>query len=254
MEARDKGPGGPASYEDEPPRERALDLGAAIRRARVLEAERSGAVVELHGLETARLAELAELVAGIVRQVPPQHAILFEGGLAPGPPPRLWVDVLAFVEMARDRRTYRFVRDAREGRITLIESTDAEEVSERVVAYVAHRLIERERALASDTLPRVLPATPSHSPAPPSLEGAMAEARGADEPAASTPGPTPSAASVETASAEARAPEPPPSAKAWPAPSRRAPARLVAGWIGGSLNAGAALAAAIYVMFGPAAP
>ena len=52
--------------------------------------------------------------------------------------------------MDRDRRTYRFLQDTRHGRVALCESDSAEELVEAITAYIAHRLIEREKALAID--------------------------------------------------------------------------------------------------------
>ena len=116
---------------------------------------------------------------------------MFDAGLVPGDKPRLFIDMLAFVEMARDRRTYRFLQDTRYGRITLIENDHLGPLVEAVTNYVARRLVEREKALASDqTLPPVPPplaapvtpaptSTPSPAPAP--IAGtAAAEPEGAD--------------------------------------------------------------------------
>ena len=65
--------------------------------------------------------------------------------------PRLWVDVIAHVEMGRDKRQYRFVQDTRYGRAVLAESYESAEMVQAVTRYVARRLVERERALADDT-------------------------------------------------------------------------------------------------------
>ena len=54
-----------------------------------------------------RLRVLAERMAPVVRDLP-DSVDLFDTGFLPGPPPRYWVDMLSFVEMARDNLTYRF--------------------------------------------------------------------------------------------------------------------------------------------------
>ena len=64
--------------------------------------------------------------------------------------PRLFIDQIGFVEMDRDRRTYRFLQDTRHGRVTLRESDSVDELVEAITSYIAHRLIEREKALAVD--------------------------------------------------------------------------------------------------------
>jgi hypothetical protein len=73
--------------------------------------------------------------------------------------PRLWIDVIAYVVMARDKRTYRFLQDTRFGRKVLLESAQVEDIVDAVTRYVAGRLVERERALASDA-PAALRARP----------------------------------------------------------------------------------------------
>src|SRR3954469_3256346 len=52
--------------------------------------------------------------------------------------------------MGRDKRQYRFVHETRYGRAVLAESYDIDEIQKAVTRYVARRLVERERALASD--------------------------------------------------------------------------------------------------------
>lgn len=130
-------------------------LTEAMRAIRIEEAERTGVVVALRDAEFARLAILHDRVRSVLDQVP-KGIDLFDAGLVPGETPRLWVDMIAFVEMGRDKRTYRFLQDTRNGRRIMAESDDAAVVSERITAYVASRLIERERMLA---LPPVEPAT-----------------------------------------------------------------------------------------------
>ena len=124
-------------------------LKFALRRARLDEAERSEVIAELRGAEIARLEMLKEEVAPIIAEVP-QGVDLFDFGLVPGEHPRLFIDMIAFVEMGRDRRAYCFVQDTRHGRVLLAESERLEPVVEAIATYVARRLVEREKALAAD--------------------------------------------------------------------------------------------------------
>lgn len=124
----------------------ALDLKAAVRRARIEEAERSGVAAELRGAELARLEMLKETLEPVFAQLP-RDAELFDMGLVPGEKPRLFVDMVAFVEMARDRRTFRFIQETRGGRLLIAESDRVDPVAEAVTAYLGRRLVERERAL-----------------------------------------------------------------------------------------------------------
>jgi hypothetical protein len=126
-------------------------LTAAIRKARLEAAEQSDVVADLRGAELTRLEILQDALAEVFAQVPPE-VDLFDTGLVPGARPRLFIDMLGFVEMAHDRRTYRFLRDTRHGRVTVVETEDVERVAAEVTAYVARRLVEREKALAAEAM------------------------------------------------------------------------------------------------------
>src|SRR5260221_9637847 len=124
-------------------------LTGAIRRARVEEAERSDALAELRGAEIARLEMLQDAIRPVLEQVP-DHIDLFDTGIVPGERPRLFIDMIGFVEMGRDRKTYRFLQDTRHGRVAMAESERLETMTHAVAGYIARRLVEREKALAAD--------------------------------------------------------------------------------------------------------
>jgi hypothetical protein len=133
-----------------PSRPEPSPLKAAVRQARIEAAERTGVVVDINGAEIARLEVLNDALAPIFADVP--HGIdLFDRGVIPGDPPRLWIDAVAHVAMGRDRRIYRFLQDTRYGRRVLAESQQVETIVESITRYVARRLVERERALAGDS-------------------------------------------------------------------------------------------------------
>lgn len=158
MNARDDQPDG---REPQPAPLRKRDLARAIREARVAQSARSDVIVDLRAGEIARLEQLSEDVAAVLDQVPEAHLDMFDGGLVPGFPPRLWIDMLTFVDMGRDRRTFRLIRDSRSGRTTLAESPDASVIIDKITEYVAHRVVERERVMASDSVfPALLPTSP----------------------------------------------------------------------------------------------
>ncbi len=148
----------------------ALDLRAAVRRARVEEAERSGVAAELRGAELARLEMLKETLEPVFAQLP-REAELFDMGLVPGEKPRLFVDMVAFVEMARDRRTFRFIQETRAGRLLIAEGERVDPVAEAVTAYLGRRLVERERALTEGDAVAPRPASPSEAGALPASPG-----------------------------------------------------------------------------------
>lgn len=126
-------------------------LQEALRAARVEAAERTGVVVDLRDAELARLEILNEALDPIFADVP-DDIDLFDRAISRGDTPRLWVDVVAHVGMGRDKRTYRFVQDTRYGRIVIAESHDIPVMVDAVTHYVARRLVERERALATTSV------------------------------------------------------------------------------------------------------
>lgn len=176
----------------------ATSLRDAMRGLRIAEAERTGVVVALRDAEFARLSLLHDRLKPVLAEVPP-GVDLFDAGLTPGETPRLWIDMIAFVEMGRDKRSYRFLQDTRDGRRVLAESADAAEVADRVTAYIARRLIERERLLA---LP---PVEAEPLPLRPSLPRAEVPSRLFAEPSAQE---TARAASPRDAALEEQAPAP----------------------------------------------
>jgi hypothetical protein len=170
-------------------------LAETIRTIRMDEAERTGVVVALREADIARLDILHDRLKPVLADIP-RGVDLFDVAVTPGATPRLWVDMIAFVEMARDKRSYRFLQDTREGRRIMIESADPQEVADRITAYIARRLIERERLLA---MPPVLdyPTLP-----PADLPPVFAAVHAADRPPAAEPA---------AAAASAPAPVAPPS-------------------------------------------
>ncbi|MCC6204388.1 MAG: hypothetical protein IT533_05310 [Hyphomicrobiales bacterium] len=127
-------------------RESARKLSDAIRDVKNAAADRADVVVDLRDAERMRL----ELIAGELKPVfedVPVDSDLFDFAISSGLQPRLWIDAVSYVAMGRDKRTYRFVRDTRAGRVVLAESADMTPVAEQVTRYVAERLVERQRLL-----------------------------------------------------------------------------------------------------------
>ena len=67
------------------------------------------------------------------------------------------IDMIAFVELTRDRRGFRFLQETRNGRVLLAESDQADVITQAVADYLARRLIEREKALSAATNPAIQP-------------------------------------------------------------------------------------------------
>jgi hypothetical protein len=141
--------------EPEKTEEKPRRLRDALRAARLESAERTGVVVDLRDADVARLEILNEALDPLFVEIP-DNMEMFDRGVTRGDPPRLWIDVVAHIDMGRDKRTYRFVQDSRYGRKILAESPDIREVVDGVTKYVARRIIERERAFAADDRPLLL--------------------------------------------------------------------------------------------------
>ncbi len=97
-----------------------------MRQARIDSAERTGLVLEMRDAEAARLEILNEALDPVFAEIP-QGVEIFDRGVSRGEVPRLWIDIVAYVLMGRDKRTYRFVQDTRYGRKVLHETADVAE-------------------------------------------------------------------------------------------------------------------------------
>ena len=129
--------------------EQVSPLRQAMHQARLEAAERTGVVVDLRDAEWARLELLNEALDPLFADIP-ADVDLFDRGVTRGETPRLWLDAVAHVAMGRDKRVYRFLHDTRVGRRVLAESTEIDDIVQAVTAYVARRIVERQRALDED--------------------------------------------------------------------------------------------------------
>jgi len=123
----------------------------AVRKVRIASADKSDVVVELREAAQTRLELLAQDLQPVIDDIPADDD-RFDFALSSGLQPRFWIDATAHVMMGPDRRTYRFVRDTRLGRVLLGESADRAKIAESIVSYIAMRIHERELALAGDAV------------------------------------------------------------------------------------------------------
>jgi hypothetical protein len=128
----------------------AQPLRQALQRARIEAAERGQSVVAVRDADFARLELLKDALQPVVADVP-ADVDLFDLAIAPGEPPRLFIDMVAHVAIDRDRRLYRLVRDTRSGRQVLAESADQKLIVAAATAYIARRMVEREQILAESS-------------------------------------------------------------------------------------------------------
>ena len=122
------------------------DLSGALRKARLAEAAHFEAVLGIKDSKSLRLQVLKDEVVPLIAATP-EAANVFDLALVPGEPPRLWVDLISFVVMEPDYRTYRLQQDNQAGREVLFETSDRAEMLNYLKTYLAHRMIARERQI-----------------------------------------------------------------------------------------------------------
>lgn len=126
-------------------------LANAMRAVKIAAADRADVTTETSEAERARLELLVQELQPVFDDVPlddPQWDFVLSSGLQP----RLWIDATAHVMMGRDRRTYRFVRDTRLGRLVVAESTNSGKIADAVTFYIAERMVERARLMEGELI------------------------------------------------------------------------------------------------------
>lgn len=130
-------------------------LTDAIRDVKNALADRDDVVVDMREAHRMRLDLLAAELAPVFADVP-ADIDSFDFAVSSGLQPRLWIDAVSHVAMGRDRRTYRFLKDTRIGRVVLAESTDMKPVVDQVTKYVAERIVERQRMMEGGVEPAIV--------------------------------------------------------------------------------------------------
>jgi len=121
-------------------------LADAVRDVKNAFADRDDVIVEMRDAHRMRLDLLGTELASVFADVPADMDN-FDFAVSSGLQPRLWIDAVSHVAMGRDRRTYRFLKDTRIGRVVLAESSDMKPVADAVTRYVAERVVERQRMM-----------------------------------------------------------------------------------------------------------
>lgn len=121
-------------------------LRDAMNDARQSHADRMDSIMGVRAAEVTRLELLRDALKDVIEEAA-AHWDSMHFDIVPGDPPRFWIDMLGYVAMGRDARTYRLIEDLRSGRRVLFESADVTEMAAHVTEYIAHRLLERERSI-----------------------------------------------------------------------------------------------------------
>lgn len=216
----------------------AIALATAMNEARAElagreDSARSGRTAVLDRLEALR-RRLAPVYAAIPRDVEG-----FELGLVTPEHPRLFVDMIAWVEAGEQGEGWRFLQETRDGRRVLLETDDDPTLIGEITRYLARRLVARERALS---LEEGVPAAPLRRPeptvAPPPAKDERPMLPSAD-PAAAIAAEEPTVSIASSPAAEESAPswrrtalrDPAPAASAAAAPEPAAPRRMAGWWL-----------------------
>lgn len=123
-------------------------LAGALREARQAEAAHFEATLELRDSKSLRLQLLKDDLLPLVEASPDAREV-FDLALVPGEPPKLWIDLISFVVMDPDPRTYRFLQHRQDRREILFETADRELMAAAIRRHMAHLLIARERQSAA---------------------------------------------------------------------------------------------------------
>jgi hypothetical protein len=199
----------------------AIALAEAINRARTSQAGRENRAADARVIAVSRLETLRARLAPVYAAIP-RDVELFDLGMVGHAPPRLFVDIIAFVEMADDGRGFRLMQQTRAGRVMLGETSDEKQMTGLVTDYIAERLVERERALAAQGIhlkPPALPkaavtapaaSTEAVSPAPNDAPGTPPADVPASDPTAAAPAAQAFVAPAPVAQVSAVQPQPRP--------------------------------------------
>jgi hypothetical protein len=132
----------------------AIALAEAMGRAREQHTVRDTMRTDARVNAQQRL-EMLRLKLTPVFEAIPRDAEQFNLGVVTAEKPRLYIDIIGYVEMTSHLKGYRLMQETRRGVQNLAESNDEAGIIAMVTDYIARRLVDRERALAGAS-----PATP----------------------------------------------------------------------------------------------
>ena len=123
-------------------------LADALREARQAEAAHFEATLDLRDSKSLRLQLLKDDLLPLVKSSPEARE-LFGLALIPGEAPKLWIDLISFIVMEPDPRSYRFLQHRQDRREILFETSDRELMAAAVRRHMAHLMVARERQQAT---------------------------------------------------------------------------------------------------------
>src|SRR5262245_54295637 len=118
----------------------------SLRRARLAQSAHFDALADVRDAQTLRLQALRDDLTTVVDGNARLKGFV-DLALIPGDPPKLWIDLVTYVVMAPDPRTYCLIQDRSTGHESLFSSRERPEMTKYIGERIAHRLVERERML-----------------------------------------------------------------------------------------------------------
>src|SRR5262245_17995725 len=118
----------------------------SLRRARLAQAAHLDALTGVRDAELLRLQALRDDLLVLVQR-DSRLKELTDLALVGGDPAKMWIDLVTYVVMARDSRTYSLVEDRATGRESLFSSRDRGVMERSIAEPLAHRLVDGERML-----------------------------------------------------------------------------------------------------------
>jgi hypothetical protein len=127
----------------------------SLRRARLAQSAHFDALADIRDAQTLRLQALRDDLAPVVDRNARLKDFV-DLALIPGDPPKLWIDLVTYVVMAPDPRTYCLIQDRSTGQESLFSSRERPEMAKYIGERIAHRLVERERMLQPGNNPQLI--------------------------------------------------------------------------------------------------
>ncbi len=125
-------------------------MAAELKRARELQGAGHEAQLAARDMAAMRLLAVKQELAPYVESLPEVRGFV-ELALVSGERPRLWLDLVSYVVMGADQQHWQLVQDTVEGREIVFETDQLDELVAFLRKFIAHRAVQRERLLRSDT-------------------------------------------------------------------------------------------------------
>jgi hypothetical protein len=120
----------------------------ALKQARLAEAAHLEAEVSLRDARSLRLLALRDALKGDLAGHEAALS-LFELNVQDAERPKLWLDLISFIEMEPNPKSYRLTQDGPQGRTGLFETTDAAAMQAQALRHMAHRLVAHDKQAAA---------------------------------------------------------------------------------------------------------